>query len=241
MNQQVNSKWLVQTYRMTAFPMSLDNLDNLYKWKDIVGEEPEKRSSQPKIKATQESGEFKNGLLILKIMHNRIDCLYDSIIKPNIIPDIIPNIGLFSETLDTFKNVVNKWLESSPNLTRFAFGVHLLNPAESHEDAYLMLDHFLHSIKVEPDTSDFSYTVNRKRSSKIVQNLMVNRLCQWRAIRLNLKINELELEPKYACSLDIDINTTVEFEGELKAEELSPLFNEFTDMAIEISKSGDIS
>ncbi len=239
--QEVVSKWLVQAYRMTAFPIPLDNLDNLYKWKDIAGEAPEKCSSQPRIKSIEESGEFENGILVLKTIHNRIDCLYSSILKPDIIPDIIPNIGFFSETLDTFKKVVNKWLESSPHLARFAFSVHLLNPAESHQDAYLMLDNFLHSVKVEPNSSDFSYTINRKRPSNIVQNLMINRFCQWRAIRQYLKINELELESKYACSLDIDINTIAEFEGELKTEELIPLFNEVTDMAIEISKNGDIS
>jgi hypothetical protein len=52
---------------------------------------------------------------------------------------------------------------------------------------------------------------------------------------------EHSVSPRYfACRLELDINTLPEFQGELERAQLSSLFHELVDLAVEIANQGDI-
>jgi hypothetical protein len=44
----------------------------------------------------------------------------------------------------------------------------------------------------------------------------------------------------FACRLELDINTVPEFQGEFERGELSSIFQELVDFAVEIADRGDI-
>lgn len=156
-------------------------------------------------------------------------------------PEGLPEIGLFTEALKEFKSLMIKWLEQCDALTRIAFGATIFLPVDSHESAYRLLNECIEAVKIDPETSDFHYQINRKRSSKTLgEQLMINRLSKWRAIKFNLKVNEIEVEESFACQLELDINNVPGEQTIIKKESITDLFGELIDLGIEIASEGDI-
>ena len=68
--------WQAGILRLTAFPSPAAQLGELTWWKDLVGEPPETKISQPRTGGQQEEGRFDEGRkLVLRIEPTRIDWL----------------------------------------------------------------------------------------------------------------------------------------------------------------------
>src|SRR5262245_26476888 len=89
------SAWQTALLRLTAFPSPTSAQFDAEKWwSEIVGETPEKTTSQPKIMLQAAEGLYGAGKLVLNVQPIRIDLLYAAL-DDNNIEASIPSIGSF--------------------------------------------------------------------------------------------------------------------------------------------------
>jgi hypothetical protein len=245
--------WQTETLRLTAFPSPSARIVNPTWWADIVGEPPESKISRPKEGIYQEEGPFAQGKLVVSVQPTRVDWLFTSIIDPKREDMNVPIIGTFSEALDRFFSLMLRWFEfdTCPPVQRLAFGAILLQSVEDRQDGYRRIAEYLPSIRLDPDgSSDFAYQINRPRNSTSgITGLRINRLSKWsvaswRSTQISLGSAApmgYFLGPEYfACRLELDINTSQDFQGELPREQLPRIFQELADLGKEIAIKGDI-
>ena len=244
--------WQVELLRFTGFPMPDAHIEHLNWWKDIVGESSETRLIQTRKGLFQDKGPFEKGELLLKVEPFRIDWLYRSTQNPEEEDQRI-SLGLFQETIKNFVDLINKWFtfKDFPPLQRAAFGAIIYQPVETDREGYEKLSEYLKpSVKLDPDgSSDFIYQINRPRDFNTdIANLKINRLMKWSVRRIRFIGFVFDEEQKdifkgqetYACRLELDINTVPDPRICLNAKECQAIFNEFVNMAREISQKGDI-
>jgi hypothetical protein len=237
--------------RFTVFPVQLQPPEDNTWWKDAVGEEPTTRTSQPRKGEYKDQGPYHGGLLTLGMLPGRIDW----ILSPD--PEQaqeqlgLPSIGLFEETLETFSSTITKWLGRCPLAKRIAFGGAALLPATDRIEGYRKLAGYLPSVKVDPFGSrDFLYQINRPVLSAHVKRLEINRLGKWSVAAIVKMSGRIEIgkqatawhsqEPLIsACRIELDVNTSGTFEGELSGAELPQLLVELTSMARQLVYKGD--
>jgi hypothetical protein len=237
--------WQVQNLRLTVF-VTKATIETQQWWENIFGTPAEKITTQPKQFLHQEEGPLENARMSLNINPGRIDWRLTATENlPELIKHI-PTISSFSDALTIFIPAMSTWLRLWPPLKRIAFGAQLIQPTEGHSSAYQLLNRYLHSVKVDPRSSDFSYQINFRRDSRLqIPGLAINRLMRWNALRMQLELmaGNTPLEPtaaRYACGLEIDTNTIPEFNTEILAERYPELFNELVDLAKEIAAKGEI-
>ena len=123
-------------------------------------------------------------------------------------------------------------------------------PVADVQEGYRQLSAYLpFNINTE-NASDFMYQINRARASDSVHNLNINRLSKWSVSAIfwgkarffkGLATADYHPGPHvFSCRLELDINTVVELESELKREDLPKLLQEFTELSKEIAHEGDI-
>jgi len=236
-----SEKWLVASLRLTVFPAPDTDQDKILKWKEVIGEVPENSVNHPKAGVFQESGKYGKGIMTLNMAPGRIDWLFNPLIKSDSLLDSFPNIGELSITVEQFKLFGLAWLKSIHPLTRMAFGANLILPSESQKTAYEVLGRYLHGVKIDPDSSDFSYSINRTRPTKLaLPGVKINRLSKWQAIMLLLSANDVTRQTNFACNLELDINTAPSPRLEIGKDDIGPLFEEFIDLGVEIAREGDV-
>jgi hypothetical protein len=233
--------WHTQSMRLTVFPSMKKGMEKLPGWEDLVGDPPDQITQQPKTDILEELGKFGKGSLSYRVIPGRVDWNYIPWISDKKMIVGIPELGPFTEALKEFKPLMIKWLEQCDALKRIAFGANIFLPVDSHENAYKFLDTHLKSVKIDPRTSDFHYQINRKRPSKTLDGqLMINRLSKWRAIKTQIRLQEVEAAESFACALEFDINNVPSEKTTIKKESLADVFCELIDLGIEIACEGDI-
>ena len=94
---------------------------------------------------------------------------------------------------------------------------------------------------------DFDYSVNRRRGSKSIDSLMINRLAKWSLGQETFGVVELPVsggQPRvnattsYVPLLTMDINTVPEFSGSLTQPR--DIFAELVSLGTEIALQGDV-
>jgi len=243
--------WQAQTLRLTAFPSPAVQLGEPTWWKDLVGEPPETKISQPRIGGQQEEGQLDEGRkLILRVEPTRIDWLLTPDDRAREVKGI-PTTGSFPESLQTFLQLMRRWFElaTCPPAQRLAFGAILLLPVENQQAGYRQISAYL-PFPLDPEgSSDFSYQINRPRDSTSgISGLRINRLSRWSVARLTMgditfgpaSVSYAARHIHHACLLELDINTTPDFQGELSREQLLPIFQELVNLGQEITEKGDI-
>lgn len=239
------SSWHPQLLRFTAFPKApIDNAE-LGWWKNTVGSPPENVSSNARIELRQEEGETKLGHLVLAILPMRIDWLLpEELEKPETLtPD---------ESLNEFHAYVERWLEMAPIMQRLAFGAVIEVPMQNRPSGYRQLSPYLPFVQIDADaSSDFLYQINRPRDSTSgIQGLRINRLSKW---SVSVKVSsvapviagqqELRIVPtreKYACRLELDINSVPQSEIEFSKEAAATVVRELLVLGLEIASKGDV-
>ncbi len=246
------SAWQVESLRMTAFPSPAAQVATEPTWwGDLVGESSETQILHAKQKVRREEGPFERGRLVLTTQPSRIDWLYIAVDDPEGGQEEPPTIGPFPEVLSSFSRLMFRWFELSacPLVQRLAFGAILLQPVDNQQEGYRQIAAYLsnRSLNLEGVT-DFSYQINRPRNSTSgIAGLRINRLSKWAAPIWTMA--ELPVTPEAGlrvrqrgavCRLELDINTTPDFPGDLPREYLPRIFEELVNLGQEIAREGDI-
>jgi len=246
--------WQAGALRLTAFHSLKDNPNVENWWKQLTGEESEKRVTESKKKIVIEEGDYKDGSLVLKLAPGRIDLVLNSKDEPEDV-NIFPTLGELKSNVNSFLELSNKLLKlpDYPMTNRLAFGAICVFPVETRKSGYDNLNVFLGDvIKIDSDDSfDLLYQINRRRNSKSdVPGLSINRLQKWYVGTRNISVVMVSPDKKehalssadavYACMLELDINTSKDFQDHLPKGKLNKICKELTDLGIEISQNGDI-
>lgn len=240
------SMWQAQSLRVTAFPNEPDIKPGQTWWQDLFGEPADKTTSQLKQILHQEQGALGNGILLLTIQPGRINWQLDAQLQLQEAAEKMPAVGTVSDALGIFMPPMLRWLAVCPVLKRLAFGAKLIQTTEGHVAGYSLLSKYLHSVKIDPESSDFSYQINRARQSRSrIPNLRINRLSKWVLLQIQMQLFAIDgrvttTPPRYGCLLELDINTSPEFEGELPKAEYPALLEELVELGKEIALKGDI-
>ena len=233
--------WLIDQLRCTFFIESLPNTNDFLSWEQLIGSPPDTSSYSPKLSKGEEFGQFEIGHLRLSYVPNRIDWLYIPFISSEEQLLDFPTLGSSNESLSVFIPLMEKWLESCQPINRMALGITIHRPSADHNEAYEFLNKLLQYVEVDGNTSDFKYQVNRKRKSQSgIEDLYINRLSSWQAIKLMIKIQKEDAGIRYACQTTLDVNTHQDYEDVLPQDKLKALLNELVEMSIEIAEKGDL-
>jgi len=241
--------WSVESLRATGFHAATDVAGPKW-WDELVGEPPAERMSKPREGIHRDTGPLGKGQIVLSISPIRTDWVFSA--RPDMEAGL-PIVGEYSEVSSDLLGVVQRWLGVCVPLTRLAFGAVLLQPVSTKEEAYMRLAHYLQGVQIDPVGShDFFYQINRPRSSRVgIANLLINRLSKWSAIEIHRLAFDLAGwhqpaairapagEAVHACRLELDINTSVGYQGNLPAPHLPTLFEELVDFGMEIASEGD--
>lgn len=243
--------WEVTTLRLTCFLSPRADVGDVEWWKEIVGQVPEKEVKLPRRGSKKQEGPFGEGKLILSIKFNRIDWVFT--VNPNEDPDdpTMPSLGLFTQTLALFQSMMERWLHKAPQTQRLAFGAVLISPVSDRVSGYEKLQVLLPSVQLDSQgSSEFLYRINRPRLSNKIEGLSINRLSKWAVESWNYMEMSLPLQldspiqqgqQHFACSLELDINTSVEFQTDLPTDQVPAVFSELISLGMEISEKGDIA
>lgn len=247
--------WKVENLRLTAFYPSGAKIDPSTWWTDLIGYPPEKVLSRPKMGHLQQDGVFEGKRLVLQVQPERVDWnLRPPVLSPEEEEsDILPIVGSLPDVLNSFLDLMFRWLQIQPPITRLAFGAILLQPVQDLRAGYITIGEYLPYVKVDPDrSSEFSYQINRPRDcTSGIEGLRINRLTRWSVAKFGFGSIGISLgrelaasvgvtQERFACRLELDINTSPDFRGELPQERLPGLFQELVELGQEIAAKGDI-
>ena len=157
----------------------------------------------------------------------------------------IPTLGEFVAASNSFRDLMHRWLSTNcPPIYRVSFAGQLFWKQPSREAAYLKLGDWL-PMKLDPNATDFSYQINRKRRSTIIDG-EINRLRTWSASKLEVVIqaNENTKTPYYTefgSTLRFDVNTPAENKVPFATAILCNLFDELMESAKDIAARGDVA
>jgi hypothetical protein len=242
------SSWLLGAARLTAFPSPVTAPMDRDWWKEVVGRPPETRTVQPKTGEQRDADNWNEGILSLEIHPIRIEWQYSA---PQLASEMleVPSLGSIEDALDPFQRLMNKWLRnpSCPPFVRVAFGTTLLRPVDDIGGGYELLAQYI-PVELDTGSSDFLYQINRRRPLDVgIPLLEINRLSRWSVMRVTqtmispqLPASAIRQIDRYACRLELDINTVAEYENELPQEQLAELFGSLIEQGKEIAAKGDI-
>jgi len=249
------SDWLLWTARITAFPMAEEEVDFTSWWLELTDTLPETQVRKPAEGKFREEGPFQAGKLILSVSPGRIDFAFEPSEHSFAEEHGVPSVGPIEEILPSFVQLGETLLrlDSFPGVNRLAFAPSLLLPVEDRVTGYAQLDTFLPSVQLDSENSrDFIYRINRPRSSATaIEGLAVNRVATWSVAVFQMASfvapiagparKPVLAEPRYACRLDLDVNTCGEFEHMLPSDRIVEILLELVETAKEICARGDIA
>lgn len=234
--------WRFGDLRLTAFPSLVRTAQQTSDgkgWEDLLGKKPE--VSQRSGDEVEESGPLTAGATLNYQRSPRV--IQWMLSRP---PDAgaAATLLMDPEVLVPFRELMCRWLADGPPLLRLAFGAALYLPVNDRQEAYRRLEEYLHlGLKYSDEEGDFVYQYNRRRPSRAVPEVKVNRLSKWTWVPLGEVRAEdgvLVFPEESACLLEVDVNTVPEFPGVLPHDRYVPLFEELVDLAVEIAARGDV-
>ena len=249
MPQDPLTMWQIENLRFSVFLARPTAPEPVGSWADVVGQD----ADDTRIKGTGEQrvvsqqGPFGGAVMRAEVRRDRFD--WHLLPPPPKSPSTKPTVGSYEKVKDRFQGAMLAWLDAA-NLVanRMAYGAVLSLRSGNRPDSLRVLDNLLTTVKVDPqDTWDFDYTVNRRRGSKSIGDLMINRLAKWSLGQEILGVVELPVgggQPRinattsYVPTLTLDINTMPEFPGPLNRP--GELLAELADLGTEIALEGDV-
>ena len=263
-----NFLWDVQLLRFTTFtkdqsmPESIPGI-----WRNVFGNDAAVLNRNPINFTCQEAKGSNN--VTLQWQPGRVDWILnyfepeprfepDSSFEPEISGN--DNVIEPMETLDVFRTrldpILEKWFEHAAinNVVRIALGFVFVHPVASLVDGYRNLSHFFPKFDFE-NATDFFYQINRRRTSKNVEGMQINRLSRWSVqshqnVRLQIRAGmdgALQLAnqvhtgtPSFANRLETDVNSIVIPDVTLSVSSQKKLIAELMDSTSEIADLGDI-
>ena len=243
--------WVSVALRVTAFPNAGFRPQQVSWWAGLTGTEPENRTARPRVGEFVDEGPFGGGKLVLRIQSERID--WNLLPREEALEGALdlPSLGTYPEALKAFLSVMPRWLDLAPPLTRLAYGAVLLQAAPDRRASYLQIMKYLHVVTLDPErSSDFLLQINHPRPSRVL-DVEINRLMKWSAVRLgrlSFRVGGRSSAPmgitpvaeQYACRLELDINTSPEYDAELPRDRRHDLLSELVELGSEIAAKGDV-
>ncbi len=243
--------WLPTQLQFVAFPMTPPVAITRDWWREATGEDPAESVKRPHEKT--ETGRFDGVALSVTADLIKISWTMAPRIEPGNPPLTIPTLDSFIGSRDRFVELMRGWISKQYlPIKRLGFGTVLIQNADSHADAYRLLGLYLPAVDVDPESFDFLYRVNRKRTSKSgIPNLQINRVSVWSAAKFSAMIQTMNMESpmqqtstpfsevQYKVVLNLDVNSDTEREIELPPENRDQLFEELVDQATEMATLGD--
>lgn len=245
--------WFVQSLRVTVFPFAPIEAGRVAWWEEIIGQPPQDISTRPREGKAHAEGVWRNAILSLEIEPLRVDWRIQISPASQEEHEGLPVIGRFEDLVQEFYKLTSDWLSSVGPVQRIAFGAQLLEPANDKVEGYKKLAGYLTDIKIDAEGSrEFLYRINRQRnSSSGIDGLVINRLSTWAVLTFRQFALEMlpesggraipvGMEPLSACRVELDINSSADFRGEIPGDALPGLFGELIELAKEITEKGDI-
>lgn len=209
-----------ESLRLTAFLAPAAQGDQPAWWADLVGAQPETRTSKPSKGELQETGTVGERTLVLSVFPGRVDWFLGPRFEEGVIRET-RWAGRFPDTLEAFGQLMTRWLAICPALVRLALGVVVHEPALDKVTAYRKLAQYLPAVTVDPDGSqDLLYQINRPRNSAVLEGLKINRLSKWSAalfVSLRMEITGQQVQQQrvgagaHSCRVELDLNTDPAF------------------------------
>ena len=238
-------EWQTNLVRLSFFPPPDFEMNENW-WQELTDEIPEVENTNRRTGTHQFEGEHKDGKLILRIQPVRIDWLYLAVDKPEISEPA--SLGEFEQSTEYFTKLIKQWINTTPveKFNRIAFGAVVYHTIENVFDGYQLLENKFLQMKpnFDENTSDFLFHINRKRQSNILEDLTINRLSKWSVAtfqKLQFAPAPVALPESYALWLELDINSSQHWQGDLSLKNAEDLVEEFLSLGYEVSQEGDIS
>ena len=100
-SRQPITAWQTHILRLTLFPFSasVDQIEKVIWWNDLMGEAPDESTSWPKVGELRQEGALNEGKLVLAVQPSRIDWRFTAAKEK---PEVgeIATVGVFPESLD---------------------------------------------------------------------------------------------------------------------------------------------
>ena len=249
MSQDLLTMWQIENLRFSVFLAHPTDPQPVGPWMDVVGHDADdtrfKGTGEQRVVSQQ--GPFAGAVMRAEVRRDRIDWhLLPS--SPNIPSDNL-TAGPYEKPKEMFREAMLAWLDAAnPVANRMAYGALLSLRCGDRSECLRVLDNLLCTVTVDLEhTWDFDYSVNRRRRSNSINDLMINRLAKWSLGKRILGVVELPEgsgQPRvssttsYFPMLMLDINTMPEFSGSLN--QLRDLLAELTTLGTEIAMKGDV-
>jgi hypothetical protein len=237
-------EWLVANARLTVFVMP-DAVVPPGLWQAIVGEEPETSVTQRASATRIETGPYAEGKLTLQVQPIRIDWVHEAAGMGD--GGQSATLGIFPGAAEPLVQLAHRWVQSDrlPSTQRMALGFVLISPTPDRQTGYEELRQFIDGVPTAPDATDFSYQVNRPRSSAThIDGLRVNRLSKWSVgayhfVTLGAGLHPIEGPLQPHLRLELDINTSADFQGLIPREAAVSVIDDLLGGAREICEHGN--
>lgn len=249
-------QWLVETVRATIFPAPGATFDVATWWHQATGRDPESRTEKPATREHVEEGSFDGASdgVRLVLIKNPLGIIQWqlNLLVPTEPPSDVLHVGPLVEVQPRFSEMLRRWFPSCPPASRIAFGAVVLLPVSGHREGYERLGSLLRrSVNVDPEgSSDFLYRINRQRQSAAFDRdrLRINRLSTWTVLKMSTMVASAGaagrpgriIEERYACRVELDINTAPTYDGVFQSEAAALVFEELEQMGLQILAEGDI-
>ena len=245
----ITPDWQVLQLRGTVFSADVPHLDLSTIWRQVVGEDPEEEQNRPRQGLYMLTGPFGDWQLRVTGLPDRINWVItpgeegyaeESRLGPSLTVE-----------LEAIHSLSEGWLSAIPDKRRLAFGAVVADPVENKREGYGKLSEILRaSVAIDPDnSSDFLYQINRPRESIVFPHLMINRLSKWSvASRASYHMSLSPGGPPTRVNvtdegtwlnLELDISTEADYSENLPNEKMESIFQELTELAVEIATKGD--
>ena len=246
-------RWEAESLRATAFYRA-DKVPNDVSrlWELLMHRQPDQVSSRPNERIQVAEGTFGGNEKQLRcaIGPDRVDWLLRAgPIPPDREPEGLPTVGTLTGVLSSFQELGTRWLERSSEISRLAFGAVLLFEVSSSDEANARLNALLPSVSFEPQgVSDFLFRINRRRTLTSREESLANRLGTWSTVQVGSVGFAIpgggppqitHRQDRFACRLELDINTVGTFETTLGGTEAAEVFRELVGLGAEIAEHGE--
>jgi hypothetical protein len=218
----------------------------------VVGAEAPNISSQQGV-GVQQSGPFRDdySYLTLDIKSGRTDWVMS--VSPEKAMEVgFPSFDDFAGGLRIFRELVVPWARTRENVKRVAFGAVVSIAVPDRVTGYRELQPLLPAVQLNIErSSDLFYQINRHATSRAVENLHINRLCNWGVVIAQMARLQLVGGPAQvvvgnegaalsAVRVQMDINTDADRTEPLPSGRMEALLGELLAYAEQIADRGDV-
>ena len=243
--------WQVQAARLSLFPFNVTPIQYTPGlWESAMSQDPDNIELRPKEKLITEEGVIDGIRVQVTRREDRLDWFLNP--PPNLVdggqlegnPVIRDQEG--AARIVTRAAMVS--VEVVPQINRLALSLSLVEEASDLEAAIDKLSKHLPDLRFGNVGPDFLYRVNRQRNSKQIRGGTINRVATWSILQVgtvSLAVGPAQTgvvgttQHIIGARLVLDINN-VPSQNAISSKRITPLLEEFAEMASEIAQEGDI-